>query len=100
MMRTYRLTDMVIGLLSVFLLFACGNTSNSLPPATTGGGVSGGGASGGSVAATIAVSANPSTLSVGGTSSVSATVLDQSGGNVPDGTQVSFSLGGSTLRHN
>lgn len=59
-----------------------------------------GGASGGSVAATIAVSANPSTLSVGGTSSVSATVLDQSGGNVPDGTQVSFSLGGSTLRHN
>ncbi|MDY0189470.1 MAG: hypothetical protein RBR22_01945 [Desulfuromonas sp.] len=45
----------------------------------------------------VVVVANPAELIVGGTSVVSATILDVNGEDVPDGTAVSFSLNNSQL---
>jgi hypothetical protein len=85
-------------LLLIFIaLYACGGGSSSgLPPSGEGGG---GGNGGGDIGApaTITLVASPSSLTVLGTSSVTATVLDSTGANVPDGTSVAFSLNDSSL---
>lgn len=46
---------------------------------------------------TVTVASTPATLSLGGTSSLSATVKDSAAANAPDGTQVTWSLSDSTL---
>ncbi len=82
-------------LLLIFIaLCSCGgDTSSSLPQ-----GVGGGGGGGGTGApASITLAANPSSLTVLGTSSITATVLDSTDANVPDGTVVTFTLNDSTL---
>ncbi len=47
--------------------------------------------------ATVSLTANPVSITVDGTSSLSATVLDSISANMPDGTVVSFSLSSSNL---
>jgi hypothetical protein len=81
-------------LLLIFIAFcSCGgDTSSSLPQ-----GVGGGGGGGTVATASITLTANPSSLTVLGTSSITATVLDSTGTNVPDGTVVTFTLNDSTL---
>ncbi|MBI5143049.1 MAG: hypothetical protein HZA20_12805 [Nitrospirae bacterium] len=45
----------------------------------------------------VTLSAQPATLVVGATSSISATILDKNSANMPDGTAVKFALSESTL---
>ena len=85
-------------LLLIFIaLYACGGGSSSgLPPSNEGGG-GGGGGDGTGAPASITLVANPSSLTVLGTSSITATVLDSTDANVPDGTAVTFTLNDSSL---
>lgn len=48
-------------------------------------------------AASVTVSANPATITIGGTSSVTATVLDINGAAIPDGIMITWSLSDSNL---
>lgn len=48
-------------------------------------------------AATITATANPAAITVGGTSVISATVLDNTGTALPDGTTVNFSVNNTSL---
>jgi adhesin/invasin len=85
-------------LMILIFIYSCGgggSGSSSLPstnPTDTGdeAGTIGG-------AASITLTATPSSLTVKGTSSITATVLDSSGANVPDGTKVYFTVSDSTL---
>lgn len=47
--------------------------------------------------ASVTLAASPTSLTVGGTATITATVRDSSSTNVPDGTAVSFSLDNSSL---
>jgi hypothetical protein len=79
----------------VLLTFSCKDnpdTDSGTTPTNTGG--TGGGTS---TAAAIALTANPTTLTFGGTSSIQATVTDSNSNNVPDGTVVQFSVSDTTL---
>ncbi len=73
----------------ILLLYSCGG-GTSVPSST-----SGTTTTSTTTAATITLTATPSTVTVNGTSSISATVLDTLGANVPDGTTVAFTLAGS-----
>ncbi len=46
---------------------------------------------------TVTVTSTPSTLSLGGTASLSATVIDSASANAPDGTSVAWSINDSNL---
>lgn len=46
---------------------------------------------------TVTVAVNPAVISLGGTSSISATVKDSASANAPDGTQVAWSINDTTL---
>lgn len=80
-------------LLSVLLLTSCGVSGRSDTPAS----VVGGGTGAAATAANIALTANPSTLTTGGTASIQATVTTSTGANIADGTSVAFTLSSSTM---
>ncbi|VAX34113.1 hypothetical protein MNBD_NITROSPIRAE03-758, partial [hydrothermal vent metagenome] len=81
--------------LLVIALSACGSKSSSLPPSSSGTGTDTG--TGATVVGTVSVAATPTSVTVGGTSSIEATVKDSNGANVPDGTDVAFSVSDSSL---
>jgi hypothetical protein len=82
-------------------LCSCGSSgggssgSTSLPPVNSN--LNGGNGVTIGTPTTITLTANPSTLVTLGTSSITATVLDSSGANVPDGTIVRFSINSVTF---
>lgn len=76
--------------LLVVALSACGSKSSSLPPSSSGTGTDTG--TGSIVVGTVSVTATPVSVTVGGSSSIEATVKDDKSNNVPDGTVVAFSL--------
>ncbi len=80
----------------VVALSSCGSKSSSLPPSLSGTGTDTGTGTT-VVVGTVSVTATPASVTVGGSSSIEATVLDSNGVNVPDGTVVSFSLSDSLL---
>ncbi len=83
----------ILGLLLITLISACsGGTTSDVPS-----GVGGGGGGGGVVVGSITVTADDTAVTVGGTRSITATVLDDLAAPVPDGTTVSFSLSPSNL---
>ena len=87
-------------LLVLIALSACGGGGNSggshLPPPTN---VSVEGSENGQIGVpnTITLTANPAALVIKGSSSITATVKDISGGNVPDGTKVRFTVNDASL---
>ncbi len=82
-------------LLVVAFLSACGSKSSSLPPSSSGTGTDTG--TGSAVVGTVSVTATLASVTVGGSSSIEATVKDSNGGNVPDGTAVAFSVSDSSF---
>jgi len=73
-------------LLLLISLFACGQSSGGSSDVPAGGGGGGGGTGG------VTVLANPSSITAGGTSTITVTVKDSGGNPVADGTSVTFSL--------
>jgi adhesin/invasin len=85
-------------LLTAFLiLYACGGGGGGGGLPDSGGGSNGGGGSSSNPPASITLAANPTSITVLGTSSISAIVLDSDGINVADGTVVTFTLSSSTF---
>lgn len=82
-------------ILLVVALSSCGSKSSSLPASTSGTGTDTETST--VVVGTVSVTASPTAVTVGGLSSIEATVLDDSSNNVPDGTVVTFSLDPSSL---
>jgi hypothetical protein len=85
-MRLYGLILLAVA----FIASSCGDGSDLPSHGGSGGSIIGGG--GGSGTPAVTVVASPASISVSGTSTVTATVLDSSGALVADGTPVSFSL--------
>ncbi len=85
-------------LLMVFAISAC-SAGDSTSPVGVGNGLNGGDNNGETTVdiGTITVAANPTTVTVNGTSSVTVVVQDTSGNDVPDGTLISFALSDSSL---
>ncbi|MEC4676905.1 MAG: hypothetical protein VST72_08320 [Nitrospirota bacterium] len=92
-MKMSEFTYKILGLLLITLISACSGGSTSDVPS----GVGGGGGGGGVIVGNITVTANLANVTVGGTVSITATVLDDLAAPVPDGTTVSFSLSPSNL---
>jgi hypothetical protein len=93
-MRLYGLLIFAVA----FLVSSCGG-GNDLPShGGVGGSITGGGGSGSTVqAATVTLVASPTSVTVSGSSSITATVLDSNSANVPDGTIVTFALSSSVM---
>ncbi|NOZ25198.1 MAG: hypothetical protein GXO94_03795 [Nitrospirae bacterium] len=85
--------SLVLSLLLVAFLSACGSKSSSLPSSSS----SGSGTQTSTTVGSVTVTATPTAVTVGGLSSIEATVLDTSSNNVPDGTVVAFSVEPSSL---
>lgn len=87
----------LLALVFLSMVYSCGGSglpeNNSGVTASIGTG-SGGGAA---TAANMAMTATPSTMTTGTTSSIKATVTTSAGGNVADGTVVSFTLSSSAM---
>lgn len=82
-------------ILTAFLMFlwACSASDSGLPNGTGSTGTTGAAAT----AANIALTANPSSLTTGGTASMQATVTTSAGANVADGTAVTFTLSSTVM---
>ncbi len=90
----------VMLLLMAFVIYACSGGDSTSPVGVGNGLNSGGGDNNGETTVdvgTITVTANPTTVTVNGTSSVTVVVQDTSGNDVPDGTLISFALSDSSL---
>lgn len=96
---------MLLSFLALTLLSAgCGGSSDGLPSSSGGGtgfgntgGNTGGGNTGGATAASLTITATPTTIAAGEISTVTVTVLDTDGNNMPDGTTVNFLLSNTSL---
>lgn len=98
--RSWKLSKTATTLLALVFLsmvYSCGGSG--LPENNSGVTASIGTASGGgaATAANMAMTATPSTMTTGTTSSIKATVTTSTGGNVADGTVVSFTLSSSAM---
>lgn len=82
-------------LILVLFTYTCGGSNSNSLPTSEGGSVAGAGTgtgTGSTVASSITLSANPTSITVGGSSSVQAIILDSLSANVPDGTTVTFTI--------
>ncbi len=88
----------ILFLLMILAISACGNNNSSSAPTGESalGGSDGDGGGTTVTVGTVTVTAGSAQVSVGGTTIVTATVLDTDGNSVPDGTVVTFSLGETT----
>ncbi|MBI4848263.1 MAG: hypothetical protein HY808_06770 [Nitrospirae bacterium] len=78
----------------VFSIYACGGGGGSSLPSSVG---SGSTTPDATAPASVDAVVNPTTITSQGTSSISATVLDSTGANVPDGTVVTFSASSGSI---
>ncbi|RJR20575.1 MAG: hypothetical protein C4581_03125 [Nitrospiraceae bacterium] len=96
-MKKYRFLLLIL----VLFAYTCGGSgggggSNSLPKSEGGSGAGTGTGTGGTTVASISLTATPTNITVGGSSSIQATVLDSLSANVPDGTTVAFTISPSS----
>lgn len=95
MIKIYKLVLLTV----VLFTYTCGGSGggSGLPSRVErGDGAGAGTGTGTTVASSITLSANPTNITVGGSSSVQATVLDSLSANVPDGTTVTFTISPSS----
>ena len=86
--------DLLVLFVLVMAVSACGSSSSSLPSSSSSDSST---QTTSTTVGSVEVTATPTTVTVGGLSSIEATVKDTDGNNVPDGTTVTFSVDPTSL---